>query len=141
MKELKTTIVQSLIKENPEEADTIRKVAEACWKQWCTERIAEEEIIDYMLRYQVKPVIKGEITKGKIKWRGLSIARCITDNIFLGLMQRGKFIEPDWRGIHQRAEMRRFSELWMNIFSLRMRRAEAVKYFTGGLYEQMKNIE
>lgn len=29
--------------------------------------------IEFMLRHCVTPVIKGEITKGKIKWRGITI--------------------------------------------------------------------
>lgn len=33
----------------------------------------QEKFIEDILRNHVKPPIKGEITKGKIKWRGLTI--------------------------------------------------------------------
>ena len=40
-------------------------------------RFAKEEdlYLEYMFRCCVKPKIKGEITPGKIKWRGLTLSR------------------------------------------------------------------
>lgn len=53
----------------------------------------QNEIFEYALRNYAEPPIKGEITKGKIKWRGISI---IHDNSNVSyktwLEQRGKRI-------------------------------------------------
>lgn len=71
-------------------------------RQW------EERQIEHLLRNRVTPTIKGEITKGKIKWRGLQVAYsspslgnvnwnsdtfkiCCTSNL-LGVTQRGVLI-------------------------------------------------
>lgn len=42
-------------------------------------RIAKEDelYLEYMFRCCVKPKIKGEITPGKIKWRGLTLSKKI----------------------------------------------------------------
>lgn len=55
----------------------------------------EEEIFEKALRENAEPKITGEITKGKIRWRGIRIAQ---QNDFLKsvkwLEQRGKQISP-----------------------------------------------
>jgi hypothetical protein len=48
----------------------------------------QDKFIDYILRNHVKPPIKGEITKGKIKWRGITILNDIGYSK-LWLRQRG----------------------------------------------------
>lgn len=55
----------------------------------------EERVLEYMLRNQVKPPIRGKVTKGKITWRGLRVARDTKFN-FIGIIQRGEFIKPDY---------------------------------------------
>jgi serine protease inhibitor len=55
----------------------------------------ENEIFEKALRENAEPKITGEITKGKIRWRGIRIAQ---QNDFLKsvkwLEQRGKQISP-----------------------------------------------
>lgn len=55
----------------------------------------EEKIFEKALRENAKPKITGEITKGKIRWRGI---RIVQQNDFLKsvkwLEQRGKQISP-----------------------------------------------
>lgn len=66
-------------------------------------RIAKEDelYLEYMFRCCVKPKIKGEITPGKIKWRGLTLSKKMdhefsndgyptTIVVSLQLFQRGK---------------------------------------------------
>jgi len=53
----------------------------------------EEEIFINSLRLNAEPPVKGEITKGKLKWRGIKI--CEKNDIFkysIWLEQRGKQI-------------------------------------------------
>ena len=55
----------------------------------------EEEIFTVALRTMAEPPIKGEITRGKIKWRGIRIVQ--QNNGFKytkWLEQRGKQISP-----------------------------------------------
>ena len=53
----------------------------------------ENELIEYLLRNKVTPVIKGEITKGKVKWRGLRLASFSNGgSVTKYLMQREKQI-------------------------------------------------
>lgn len=48
--------------------------------------------IEYILRNKIDKPIKGEITKGKLRWRGIKDL-CYTQNQgFLGIRQRGKVI-------------------------------------------------
>ena len=53
----------------------------------------ENDMLDKILRNFVTPPIKGEITKGKVKWRGLCIAR-YKGNL-IGIIQRDKLITAD----------------------------------------------
>lgn len=59
---------------------------------------AAEAIVEHICRNYVTPPIKGEITKGKVRWRGLSLAYgrnaegCYS---FIGIIQRGVMILPD----------------------------------------------
>lgn len=53
----------------------------------------EDKNLEKLLRNNVLPPIKGEITKGKLKWRGLAIVHQNTgDETFKWLTQRGEFI-------------------------------------------------
>lgn len=54
-----------------------------------------ERATEYLLRNHVTPVIKGKITKGKIRWRGLSTLWQHETGAFLGLIQRGTYILCD----------------------------------------------
>lgn len=135
MEDIKTKLVAD-IPEPSKELKYIAKLArEELSKQIAQYIKVEERIILYMLRHQVDPPIKGEITKGKIKWRGLSIARLQKDNTFLGILQRGKFIEPDWLNIQLQGQLE--ETMMFGISNLRKQREEAIKYYTGGIFEQM----
>ncbi len=55
----------------------------------------EEEIFTIALRTMAEPPIKGEITKGKIRWRGIRLIRQqIGLDSYSWLEQRGKQISP-----------------------------------------------
>ena len=55
----------------------------------------EEEIFTIALRTMAEPPIKGEITKGKVKWRGIRIVQLNNGFSYTKWMeQRGKQISP-----------------------------------------------
>ena len=55
----------------------------------------EEEIFTSALRIMAEPPIKGEITKGKVRWRGIRIVQCNDGFKYTKwLEQRGKQISP-----------------------------------------------
>ena len=55
----------------------------------------EEEIFTTALRTMVEPPIKGKITKGKIRWRGIRIVQYNNGFKYIKwLEQRGKQISP-----------------------------------------------
>jgi hypothetical protein len=55
----------------------------------------EEELFTTALRIMAEPPIKGEITKGKITWRGIKLIRQhIGFDTYSWLDQRGKQISP-----------------------------------------------
>ena len=55
----------------------------------------EAEIFTTALRVMAEPPIKGEITKGKIKWRGIKLIRqLIGFSTYSWIEQRGKQISP-----------------------------------------------
>ena len=56
---------------------------------------------EYILRNYVTPPIKGEITKGKVRWRGLQVVWQKTDtlNAFVGVRQRDWLIFPNGKKI------------------------------------------
>tara|TARA_B110000114_G_scaffold168507_1_gene191517 strand:+ start:421 stop:741 length:321 start_codon:yes stop_codon:yes gene_type:complete len=55
----------------------------------------EEELFTTALRTMAEPPIKGEITKGKITWRGIRIIRQqVGFDTYSWLEQRGKQISP-----------------------------------------------
>ncbi len=60
-----------------------------------------EEIVEHIMRNYVTPPIKGEITKGKVKWRGLQLVWQETDtyDAFVGVRQRDWLIFPDGKKI------------------------------------------
>ncbi|MBK5723001.1 hypothetical protein JGH11_19210 [Dysgonomonas sp. Marseille-P4677] len=49
--------------------------------------------IEYILRNKIDKPIKGEITKGKLRWRGIKDIAYGENFEFLGIMQRGKLIK------------------------------------------------
>ena len=53
----------------------------------------ENYLLEKILRNYVTPPVKGEITKGKLRWRGLSVAR-YNGNI-VGVIQRNVLITAD----------------------------------------------
>jgi hypothetical protein len=56
---------------------------------------SEEDILINYLRESASPKIKGEITYGKIKWRGISFHQQIDGfNRITWIEQRGKVISP-----------------------------------------------
>ncbi len=58
-------------------------------------RRQEEEIFTTALRVMAEPPIKGEITKGKIRWRGIRLIRQqVGLDSYSWLEQRGKQISP-----------------------------------------------
>ena len=57
----------------------------------------QEESVEYILRNFVVPPIKGEITKGKIRWRGLSLVNC--EGVCIGVKQRDVLITRDGKRI------------------------------------------
>jgi hypothetical protein len=63
----------------------------------------EEEIFITALRTMAEPPIKGEITKGKLTWRGIKLIRQKVDfSSYSWLEQRGKKISPT---VHIKAEL------------------------------------
>jgi len=55
----------------------------------------EEELFTTALRTMAEPPIKGEITKGKIRWRGIRLIRQqVGLDSYSWLEQRGKQISP-----------------------------------------------
>ena len=53
------------------------------------------DIFEMSLREKAQPPIKGNITKGKIKWRGIKIVRTMDGNGFTEwIEQRGERISP-----------------------------------------------
>ena len=55
----------------------------------------EEKVFTTALRTMAEPPIKGEITKGKIRWRGIRLIRQqIGLDSYSWLEQRGKQISP-----------------------------------------------
>lgn len=52
----------------------------------------EDEIFESSVRNNATPKVKGEITFGKLKWRGIIIASDLKGNSWLE--QRGKRISP-----------------------------------------------
>ena len=55
----------------------------------------EEELFITALRTMAEPPIKGEITKGKIRWRGIRLIRQqVGFDSYSWLEQRGKQISP-----------------------------------------------
>lgn len=65
-------------------------------KMYSEHQHKENEIFQYSLRVYAVPEIKGELTKGKLKWRGIRL--CQMNKGFEGyerwLEQRGKQISP-----------------------------------------------
>lgn len=56
-----------------------------------------EADIDFILRSKIEKPIKGEITKGKLRWRGIEGIAYDTNNNFIGIIQRGKLVSKQKR--------------------------------------------
>lgn len=76
--------------------DLMSAISEEHWCHFISEQQKkEDEIFISALRTMAEPPIKGEITKGKVKWRGIRIVqyndglKCIK-----WLEQKGKQISP-----------------------------------------------
>ena len=86
----------------PEEQAAMKSLEDSFFKGLLEAIAAENEDIEkavlHICRNYVTPPIKGELTRGKIRWRGLKIAYgndgygCYG---FLGIIQRGWLIFPD----------------------------------------------
>ncbi len=76
------------IKEDPETMKKMREFLEKTRAEY-VRRI--NEWIEDCLRTRVKPPIKGDITEGKIRWRGLSLAFGPVGE-FYGILQRRKIL-------------------------------------------------
>jgi hypothetical protein len=55
--------------------------------------IIDERNIEYLLRNSVEPPIIGEITKCKLRWRGIKSLVWDADFNLVGIDQRGKLIK------------------------------------------------
>lgn len=94
-----------LTKENEEEMKEVKAIHELLLEEM------EKELSKYydevwkkaedIMRNYVTPPIKGEITKGKARWRGLEIVWQKTDtyDAFVGIKQRDWLIFPDGKKI------------------------------------------
>lgn len=88
---------------NKEEIKTIQELLSKDVERQLSEFYAKvEKIVENIMRNYVTPPIKGEITKGKIRWRGLQMVWQKTDtyDAFVGIRQRDWLIFPDGKKIH-----------------------------------------
>lgn len=69
---------------------TIEELTKPLIQAWVHKR---EEVIDFICRNMVKPPIKGEITAGKIKHRGLEVKLFDNGRVFY-MEQRGVKVSP-----------------------------------------------
>ena len=60
-----------------------------------------EKLVEHILRNYVTPPIKGEITRGKVRWRGLQIVwqEYGMEKAFVGVRQRDVLILPNGKKI------------------------------------------
>lgn len=115
--------------------DMINAISE----EWIRRNKSMNEILSYMLRHQVTPPIKGEITKGKIRWRGLKIVMLHPEGTFMGLQQRDKLITPDWAKIKMKHELEDF--LMFGIARIENEYEKAKQYCKGDLWNQIEKEE
>lgn len=92
----------AMSKENEEALRKLRedveKVQRAAMETFCKK---VDAAVEYILRNHVTPPIKGEITKGKVRWRGLQMVWRNTENgqAFIGIRQRDTLITLDGKKI------------------------------------------
>lgn len=55
-----------------------------------------ETEIEFILRNKINKPIKGKISPGKLRWRAVRNIAYRPNNVFLGIIQRGKLICVDW---------------------------------------------
>lgn len=81
----------SLTVEIKEDLETMKKMREFLEKMQAEYVRRINEWVEDCLRTRVKPPIKGDITEGKIRWRGLSLAFG-PNGEFYGILQRRKIL-------------------------------------------------
>ena len=74
-----------------EDSETMKKMREFLEKTRAEYVRRINEWVEDCLRTRVKPPIKGDITEGKIRWRGLSLAFGPVGE-FYGILQRRKIL-------------------------------------------------
>ncbi len=75
---------QELLEQTPLIPEEIRHVMES-----------RDSAIEYIIRTYANPTVKGEITKGKLKWRGLCLtSQGIGGDELIWVSQRGVQIGP-----------------------------------------------
>lgn len=74
-------------------AELEKMIAETTAQQYLEFMKKVEEATEHICRNYVTPPIKGPMTKGKIRWRGLSLAWGPEETEFLGVIQRGVLID------------------------------------------------
>ena len=55
-------------------------------------RIINEAKIETIIRNQIIPPINGQISKSKLRWRGINTILHDDDGLVIGLIQRGKVV-------------------------------------------------
>lgn len=91
-----------LSEKNLEEMKAIRELLYKDVEKQLSEFYAKvEKMAEHIMRNYVTPPIKGKITKGKVKWRGLQMVWQETDtyDAFVGIRQRDWLIFPDGKKI------------------------------------------
>lgn len=66
----------------------LTRIDEELISNYCRSR---DETIEYILRNKIDNPIKGEITKDKIRWRGIKNL-CYCEGEFIGVEQRDKVV-------------------------------------------------
>ena len=85
--------LSAFILQTKEEREEIEKfLAREFTTSYCEFRAKVWEWCELTMRTRVKPVIKGEITRGKIKWRGLKFIWTEGGLGFIGILQHDKVL-------------------------------------------------
>jgi hypothetical protein len=76
-------------------AEAIKQLAEMAMEAFYA---SVELSVNKIVRNYVEPPVRGEITRGKLRWRGLALIFAKDDHgndVFLGVYQRGNIIRED----------------------------------------------
>ena len=85
--------IRDLEKETYDKDDTIKSIQDSVADVHGLITRKHEQHLENVLRTKVKPPIKGEITKGKISWRGLRLIQCQKGrNFYSWVEQRGEMV-------------------------------------------------